>query len=198
MKLPQTNWSYEFEKAKVIKQGTLLLAEPFLEDENFRRAVVLVCRIDQQGTHGLLLNRPIDLRLQDVIENFPLDFNDKLYLGGPVGTDLIQVIHNRGTLIDGSMQIADGLFWGGDFEQIKKFIRNGTLTKAHLRFFIGYSGWDEGQLEIEVKDSSWIISTGANELIFHTQSKDMWQKKLSEMGGIYKFMASYPENPSLN
>jgi putative transcriptional regulator len=195
---PEKSWSFEYEKDKRIGVGTLLLAEPFMDDDNFRRAVVLVCRHDADGTHGLLLNKPIDLRLQDVIENFPLGYDGKLLLGGPVGTDLIQVIHNRGTLIEGSMKIADGVYWGGNFEQIKKLIRQGTLTSAHLRFFIGYSGWDEGQLDLEVRDSSWIITTGANELLFYHSPSEMWKEKMQAMGGMYKAMALYPESPMLN
>lgn len=195
---PEKSWSFEYEKDKRIGAGTLLLAEPFMDDDNFRRAVVLVCRHDADGTHGLLLNKPIDLRLQDVIENFPLGYDGKLLLGGPVGTDLIQVIHNRGTLIEGSMKIADGVYWGGNFEQIKKLIRQGTLTSAHLRFFIGYSGWDEGQLDLEVRDSSWIITTGANELLFYHSPSEMWKEKMQAMGGMYKAMALYPESPMLN
>jgi putative transcriptional regulator len=195
---PEKSWSFEYEKDKRIGAGTLLLAEPFMDDDNFRRAVVLVCQHDADGTHGLLLNKPIDLRLQDVIENFPLGYDGKLLLGGPVGTDLIQVIHNRGTLIEGSMKIADGVYWGGNFEQIKKLIRQGTLTSAHLRFFIGYSGWDEGQLDLEVRDSSWIITTGANELLFYHSPSEMWKEKMQAMGGMYKAMALYPESPMLN
>lgn len=198
MILPATTWSYEFEKGKQVKPGSLLLAEPFMDDDNFRRAVVLICRNDADGTHGLLLNKPVDLRLQDVIENFPLSYEGKLMLGGPVGTDLIQVIHNRGTLIEGSLKIAEGVYWGGNFEQIKKLIRQGTLTTAHLRFFIGYAGWDEGQLDAEIKDSSWIISTGANETLFYHHPENMWRLKLQSMGGVYKSMAGYPESPMLN
>lgn len=198
MIIPEKTWNYEFEKGKCIGPGTLLLAEPFMDDDNFKRAVVLICRHDKEGTHGLLLNKPIDLRLQDVIENFPMGYDSKLLLGGPVGTDLIQVIHNRGTLIEGSMQIADGVYWGGNLEQIKKCIRQGTLTAAHLRFFIGYSGWDEGQLDVELKDSSWIIASGANELMFYHTASAMWKDKMQAMGGVYKSMALYPESTMLN
>jgi len=61
MIIPEKTWSYEFEKGKQVKPGTLLLAEPFMDDDNFRRAVVLICRNDADGSHGLLLNKPVDL-----------------------------------------------------------------------------------------------------------------------------------------
>lgn len=68
----ETVWSYDFEKDKEIVPGRLLLSEPFMFDENFRRTVVLVCSHDNEnGTVGVILNKPINLRLNEVIEEFP-------------------------------------------------------------------------------------------------------------------------------
>ena len=76
-------WSYEFEKEKGLRAGHLLLSEPFMFDENFRRTVVLVCEHTvENGTVGLILNKPINLRLNDVVEGFPA-FRGKIFLGGP-------------------------------------------------------------------------------------------------------------------
>jgi len=191
-------WNYEYEKGKVIKPGTLLLAEPFMADENFRRSVILICRHDEDGTHGLLLNKPIKLRIQDLLNNFPLDFDAKLLLGGPVGTDVIQTVHNQGILLPDSVKLSDGVFWGGNFEQLKKYIRLGTMKTQHVRFFLGYSGWTPGQLEEELKENSWIIADGASDALFYSSSNTMWQDVLTKMGGIYKTMAGYPESPILN
>ncbi len=191
-------WSYELEKHKVIKPGSLLLAEPFMGDENFKRAVILICKHDKDGTDGLLLNKPIKLRIQDLLNNFPLDFDAKLLLGGPVGTDTIQALHNQGQLLPESTKISDGVFWGGDFEQIKKHIRQGNIKTQHIRFYLGYSGWSAGQLDEELNDNSWIISEGANQAIFYTETNMLWQSTLNNMGGIYKIMANYPESPILN
>ncbi len=197
--MSESIWSFELEKHKKIKPGTLLLAEPFMEDENFKRAVILVGKHDKDGTHGFLLNKPIKLRVQDLLNNFPLDFDAKLFLGGPVGTDIIQTLHNQGSLLPDSMQISDGVFWGGDFEQIKKHIRQGNLKTQHIRFYLGYSGWSSGQIEEELNDNSWIIAEGeANEAIFYSETNNLWQSILNKMGGIYKTMAKYPESPILN
>jgi putative transcriptional regulator len=78
-------WSYDFEKHKEIKAGQLLLSEPFMFDENFRRTVVLICSHDEtDGTVGIIINKPVNLRLNDVVHDFP-PFKAKLMLGGPVG-----------------------------------------------------------------------------------------------------------------
>lgn len=191
-------WSYEFEKGKGVKAGKLLLSEPFMFDENFRRTVVLVCEHTQEnGTVGLILNKPINLRLNDVVEGFP-PFKGKIFLGGPVGTDTMQFVHGLGDRIENSLKLADGLYWGGNYDQLKEMMANGEITTEHVRFFLGYSGWSSGQLDEELKDNSWIIADANAHHIFDTPHEHLWKIIMKEMGGVYTTMAGYPENPTLN
>lgn len=192
-------WNYDFEKSKSLQAGTILLSEPFMWDENFRRTVILLSSHHSvEGTSGVILNKPVKLELEDLLENFPKDFGGKLYLGGPVGTDLIQILHTVGDKLTGSQKICEGVYWGGDFNQLKKLIRQGEITSRHIRFYIGYSGWDAKQLQDELRDNSWIIASARHEYIFNTEPDTLWRKIMNDMGGIYHTMASYPENPNLN
>lgn len=191
-------WSYEFEKSKELKAGQLLLSEPFMPDENFRRTVVLVCEHTQEnGTVGLIVNKPINLRLNDIIQDFP-PFKGKVFLGGPVGTDTLQFLHMLGDQIEGSIKLADKLYWGGNFEQIKLLIQEEKIMTSQIRFYLGYSGWSAGQLDGELKDNSWIISPATSKHIFQTPHDALWKEVMRNMGGIYSTMAGYPENPALN
>ncbi|MDB5281682.1 MAG: protein yqgE [Bacteroidota bacterium] len=191
-------WSYEFERSKGLEAGQLLLSEPFMLDENFRRTVVLVCEHnDENGTVGLIVNKPINLRLNDVVEDFP-PFKGKLFLGGPVGTDTLQFLHSRGDEIEGSVKLNEGLYWGGNFEQLKLIIQSGKMKPAEIRFFLGYSGWGIGQLAQEMKDNSWIVTKATDKHIFKIPHEDIWRETMKEMGGVYNTMAGYPENPALN
>ena len=168
-------------------------------DENFRRTVVLVCRHHSvEGTSGVILNKPVKLELEDLLDSFPKGFNGKLYLGGPVGTDLIQIVHTLGDKLTGSHKLCDGVYWGGDFNQLKKLIRQGEITNKHIRFYIGYSGWDAEQLQEELKDNTWIISSARHAYAFSEEPDHLWRNIMNDMGGIYHTMASYPENPNLN
>jgi putative transcriptional regulator len=191
-------WSYEFEKSKELKGGQLLLSEPFMPDENFRRTVVLVCEhtIDN-GTVGLIINKPINLRLNDIMEDFP-PFKGKVFLGGPVGTDTLQFLHGLGNRIEGSVQLTDNLYWGGDFEQVKQLMREEKVQQNEIRFYLGYSGWSAGQLDSELKDNSWIITPATGKHIFQTPHEVLWREVMQKMGGIYSTMTGYPENPALN
>jgi putative transcriptional regulator len=200
--MPKNNpsiWNYAFERDKPIQSGSILLSEPFMWDENFRRTVILLCRHHSvEGTSGLILNKPVKLELEDLLESFPKGFGGKLYLGGPVGTDMIQILHTMGDKLTGSHKMCDGVYWGGDFNQLKKLIRQGEITNKHIRFYIGYSGWDAKQLQDELKDNSWIISQSRHAYIFDGEPDYLWKKIMNDMGGLYQTMASYPENPNLN
>ncbi|MCW3124720.1 MAG: hypothetical protein JWO03_378 [Bacteroidetes bacterium] len=192
-------WNFEFEKDKPLQAGSLLLSEPFMWDENFRRTVILICRHHSvEGTSGVILNKPVQLELEDLLENFPKGFGGKLFLGGPVGTDMIQMVHTMGHLLTDSQKLAEGIYWGGNFDQLKKLIRQGEITSNHVRFYIGYSGWDAKQLKDEIKENSWIITQAKHEYIFNDDPDGIWRKAMADQGGIYQTMASYPENPNLN
>lgn len=190
-------WSYEYEKDKKITPGKLLLSEPFMLDENFSRTVVLVCEHDMEnGTMGLILNKPVKIRLNEIVPTLP-PFLGNVYLGGPVGTDTMQFLHRLGEKIEGSVELADGLFWGGSFEQIKLLIENNNVKPDDIAFYIGYSGWGAEQIQDEMKSSSWIITQAKASYIFNYQD-NIWREALKEMGGVYATMAGYPENPILN
>jgi len=191
-------WNYEFERDKPIGPGQLLLSEPFMFDENFKRTVVLVCsHDDENGTVGLIINKPINIRLNDVIDDFP-EFKGKIYLGGPVGTDSIQFLHTLGSVMEGSIKLTDNLYWGGNFEQLKTMITEGHVKVEDVRFFLGYSGWSPGQLTQEMQDNSWIVAQANTNYIFKGDINTLWRDVMNDMGGLYRTMASYPENPMLN
>ncbi len=190
-------WSYENEKGKILAPGKLLLSEPFMLDENFSRTVVLICEHDlENGTMGLILNKPVKIQLNEVVPSLP-PFAGKVYLGGPVGTDTMQFLHRLGEKIEGSVELADGLFWGGNFEQIKLLIENNNVQADDIAFYIGYSGWGAEQLQVELESNSWIISQVEASNVFQYK-ETIWRDVLRNMGGIYETMAGYPENPILN
>lgn len=191
-------WSYEFEKGKDIDAGKMLLSEPFMFDENFKRTVVLVCSNDDvNGTVGLILNKSINIRLQDVIDDFP-PFKGKVFLGGPVGTDTIQFVHSLGDELEGSRKLNDHLYWGGNFKQLIGLIKEGKVKSDDVSFYLGYSGWEPGQLQQEMEDNSWIVAKANFKHIFRSDVQTLWREVMSDMGGVYATMSKYPESPILN
>lgn len=177
-------------------KGKILIAEPFLGDKNFERSVVLLCEHTTEGSFGLVLNQLTNLKLDDVMENIYSEL--PLYLGGPVGQNTLHFIHRLGNQIDGTIEIGNGIYWAGDFEQVKTLINIGKISENDIRLFVGYSGWSGGQLKNEIKQDSWILSEPDASLIFETPSKNFWREVLKRMGGQYKVLSNYPTDPRLN
>ncbi len=191
-------WSYEFEKQKGLSGGQLLLSEPFMFDDNFRRTVVLICSHDEEnGTVGLVLNKLTGLQLNDVLDDFPT-LKAPVFLGGPVGADTVQFIHSIGDEIEGSIQLSEHLYWGGNFEQLRSLIASGRATADNVHFYLGYSGWSPGQLLQEMQESTWIVANATSNYIFRSDMNGLWKEVMKNMGAIYAVMADYPENPILN
>lgn len=196
--MSQQPWGYEFEKDKTISSGSLLLSEPFMFDDNFKRTVVLICdHTKENGTVGLILNKVTDVKLEESIENFP-PTDAKVYWGGPVGTDSLLMLHTRGNDIADSIHLGDGVYWGGDFEQVKHMILANQLQTNEIQFYLGYAGWGYDQLYDEMRESSWVVAKANRKLLFDAPRHNLWHHVLHQMGGVYKTMAGYPENPILN
>lgn len=179
------------------KAGRLLVAEPFLDDGYFRRAVVLLVEHNEKGSLGFILNKPVDLRLNEAVQDFP-EYAESLFLGGPVQRDQLFYVHTLGELIEDSWPIGEGLWWNGNFETIRDMVEAGVIRPNQLRFFIGYSGWEAQQLEREMSEKAWFVSPMSTDLIFSEKPDALWGETLKRMGKNYGVMANFPQDPSLN
>lgn len=181
----------------MVKSGDILLAEPFLNDETFDRSVVLVGNHTEEGSFGFVLNKQSDLILSDVIDDLS-DFEVPIYIGGPVEQDTLHFIYRNELPLEGTVRLAENLFWGGDFEQLKDLLRQKVAEPNNIRFFVGYSGWSEGQLVEELSKKTWITYRPEINDIFDIPCQEMWRDLLKKMGGKYKILANYPSDPRLN
>ncbi|MBI3142370.1 MAG: YqgE/AlgH family protein [Bacteroidetes bacterium] len=182
-----------------VKSGDFILAEPFLPDTNFYRSVVYLAEHGPNGSIGFVVNQPLGLSLKDVIhteQTEELDF--PLYAGGPVGSDTLYVLHQLGDHVRDSRFIARHTYWGGDFEQIKYLLINKNADHRDLKLFLGYSGWEAGQLDEEMAQGSWIVLRGMDELIFSPQEVSIWEEALRKKGGRYALLAKSPKKPDWN
>ena len=181
-----------------LKKGHLLIAEPsIIGDLSFNRSVILLADHNAEGSVGFILNKPLKYTIKDLLPE--INSNFKIYNGGPVEQDNLYFIHNVPNLIPDSIEISDGIFWGGDFDLTKNLINTGILKKKNIRFFLGYTGWDSEQLENEMQASSWILTNNIYEnKILSKSSSHFWKEKIVELGGEYLIWSNAPENPILN
>jgi putative transcriptional regulator len=195
------NLNYDFYKlgGHIItpKKGKILISEPFLNDSYFKRAVVLITEHSKEGTVGFVLNKPVELSVSDILEDFP-PFEADISIGGPVGTNTVHYIHTLGDLIPNSAKIMKGIYWGGDFDAVKSLATAGTIGPKQLRFFLGYSGWRPDQLEEELAQNAWAVEDIDPAKIMNYTLESSWKTTLEEFGERYKMWLLTPDTPNLN
>ncbi len=178
--------------------GDLLISEPFLQDKNFVRSVVLLCDHNEEGSFGFVLNKPSILKLNEVIEE--LDFLEKeLFVGGPVEQNTLHFVYVGEQILEGSTEVGNQVWWGGNFEELVDKLKLNLIDPSLFRFFIGYSGWGAGQLMDEMDEETWIL---CHEKIakdsFLDTPEELWKSLLKNMGGEFRLIANYPRDPRLN
>ncbi len=178
-------------------KGKLLIAEPtILNDSSFNRTIVLLTEHTENNSVGFILNRPLDFTVNDIFPD--IDCHFKIYQGGPVEQDNLYFVHKIPQLLPNSIEVANGIFWGGSFKSLRDLLKNKILNTSDIRFFLGYSGWDRQQLEEEMNEKSWFVGENDFENIFSTDDKSLWKNKLLQKGGAYKLWANAPSNFNLN
>jgi putative transcriptional regulator len=179
--------------------GELLLSEPFLQDENFSRAVVLVCEHeDKIGSVGFVMNKPSILNLGDLVTE--LDFlKAEVFVGGPVEQNTLHFIYFGVQLMEESKPLGNDVWWGGDFSDLIQHINSGELDLNQVRFFMGYSGWSSGQLAAELSAESWIVySDPWSQELFDNSPDQLWRSLMKSKGGDFEIQSNYPIDPRLN
>lgn len=161
------------------------------------RTVVFICEHQDEGSFGFVLNKPYELTLDELITNFE-GFPIPVYYGGPVQVDTIHFIHQYPELIPGGQEVLKGVYWGGDFEQVTRLVKNQEIDYNKIRFFIGYSGWSDGQLNDELQEKTWLTVAATRKLVFHQKPNDLWKDSLRHLGGDYEIMINFPIDPKLN
>lgn len=179
------------------ERGRVLIAEPFLQDSYFKRSVVLLTEHTNEGTVGFVLNNPVNFRVDEVIRDFPV-INSLVSVGGPVRTDTIHYIHTLGHVIPNCEEIMEQVYWGGNLDVIKSGIIKGWIKEYQIRFFMGYSSWHPGQLEREIEENSWLVTSIDRLDVMHGSDILLWESILRNEGERYQMWTRYPENPTWN
>ena len=178
-------------------RGKILISEPFLRDATFGRSVVLLIDHTEEGSMGLIINKQLPIFVNDIIKEFKYIENIPLYKGGPIATDTLFYLHTLAD-IPGAIPISKGLYLNGDFDEIKKYILQGNKVDQHIRFFLGYCGWEGEQLNDELKENTWLVSKEENAYLMNGDTKDMWKQALEKLGSKYETWSRFPQVPTFN
>lgn len=139
-----------------LKAGLIIKSTDALNGSIFEETTILIVKHDNEGTTGFVTNKPLHKSLHELIEfnhSKPYPLRD----GGPVDTDHLFVLHKRPDIITRGEKIHSDFYLGGKMEDVIEAINTNGVNEQEIQLFIGYCGWDEGELEAEIKEGSWVI-----------------------------------------
>lgn len=182
------------------KVGNILVAQPFLDEFPFRHAVVyLVGKGDDGGFLGFVMDKLTGNYLNEVFEDIEFQNKIPIYYGGPVGNNRLFYIHRYGDKVRGCLHVEGDVYFSGDFNDLMAVVDNEGYNSEMLRFFVGYSGWDEGQLEKEIREQTWVVADSPGISILFNESGDaLWHNVVRSLGEDYKSWLYHPLHPSSN
>ena len=172
-------------------KGQLLLATPNLQDPQFKDSVVLLCHHDESGSMGLIINRPQDISIADVLTDIQLTLDEPSlehlpelqqhsYEGGPQDPFRGFVLHNRYFVYESTMQISPELHLTTSKDVLEQWVQQKGPDECML--ILGYAGWSSGQLEQEILDNHWLITAASSDIIFHTPPELRWALAAQSQG----------------
>ncbi len=181
-------------------QGHLLIASDTLLDANFYRTVVLIVQHNEHGALGLILNRPLDMTLEDVweqISEMPCLNDAPLHQGGPCEGTLM-ILHGDDSL--SPLEVLPGVYFSTEKEDVEHLV-SGYGDNSPAKFFVGYSGWSADQLEGELESGAWLTLPATARHIFETAG-DLWTIlcRRINLTATYPWLSIHliPDDPSVN
>lgn len=181
--------------------GALLVSEPFLHEEYFNHAVISLVEYEPGGgAMGVVLNNESDYSLQELVEGVKVKEPIPVYCGGPLASDRLFFIHTLGDVIPGTQPLADGVWIGGEFDPMLSIINDRYELDGNIRFFLGYSGWTDSQLEDELSNKVWAVTgmpSSPHDLL--TGDGDAyWHRTVRTLGSDFRGWLYHPQNPAVN
>lgn len=182
------------------ERGRLLISDPMMEEAHFRRSVVMILDRDADKGHlGLTLNKSTSITLGDIIPGWQPGEKIPVFCGGPVDLERLFLLHTLGDIIEDATEVSPGIFVGGDVERILQYIEDGGETEGRLRFFLGYSGWSQGQLETEIARHSWAVAeAGDARGLLSGAENSYWRRNVKRLGESYRSWLVVPPDPMDN
>jgi putative transcriptional regulator len=175
-------------------RGHLLVAAPTLVDPNFARAVVLIAEHTDEGALGVVLNRPSDATVGEVVPDLSslVDEEDPVFAGGPVQTGGVMVLAEFEDPADAALPV------DGELGFVALEADMDEVSAGRARAFAGHAGWGAGQLDAELAEEAWFVAPFEREDAFADDPEELWSRALTRKGGAYALVARMPEDPSLN
>jgi len=190
---------YSKRTAHPLKIGNVLISIPLSGDYYFDRTVILLVEHNEKGSFGIMLNKSLPITIQDIFKNIVSKQESiPIFNGGPLDVGTLFVLHTYGDLLNGSSLITDGVHFGGLPYDLLQSIKKDTLDENLIRFYLGYTGWEVGQLESELNKNMWVIGQFQENLLFHNNDEECWKTAVTALGKRYYSWFNIVKQPFLN
>jgi putative transcriptional regulator len=175
-----------------IKPGKVLIAQKFWENELLHRSVILILEHDETGSTGIILNKA-----KFIAQTVPFyNASEALLYGGTFDSHRLGFIHQIKNLAR-TIKISDDIYYSENCLQLQKKISEGELNTRQVKAFMGFTVWNEGQLEKEMIEKKWWIDNFKMSELQEVESDKLWEYKLMKKGNLYGLFGSM-NDPGLN
>ncbi len=158
-----------------LKVGSILISSPLMDDDAFLEKVILITEYNKNGAIGFILNQPFERKLNELVE-----FNKakpySIYVGGPMEKEHLYMLHNVPDAVQVGTLIYGNTYLNGNFNQAVHYINTRSDAPKHLKICIGYCGWNNLELETEIEEGSWLVTSATNEIVFTNNPSNLWQQ----------------------
>ena len=183
------------------QRGSLLVAKPTVGDFFFKRSLILSVDPDEgEGAMGVVVNHYMGYNLRDIMPDIETVEEIPLFLGGPVGTQMLFYLHTLGPdVIPESIDVGDGVYFGGNFDAVRRYVELGGPVEGRIKFIVGYSGWAKDQIASEIERHDWaVLNDCGRGLLMDDGDDDQWRKAVSRFGDRYRMWLNLPSDPTNN
>lgn len=176
----RTVHALQYEPQQNVSIGSILVAKEKLGDPNFAESVVLIVQADEEeGTLGIVINRPSDVPLSQVFPHIKHATADPVYMGGPVGITVGQALLRLPEKADDATPVSGDVYVTASKKLIEKSVAS-RAGPSKFRLFLGYAGWAPGQLEAEIRLGAWSVLKGRSNIIFDSDPSSLWDRLIRE------------------
>ncbi|MEJ2344165.1 MAG: YqgE/AlgH family protein [Gammaproteobacteria bacterium] len=163
-----------------------LIAMPRLADPNFFRTVTYICEHNNQGALGIVINRPLELTLGEILDHMDLHADaaavadQRVYMGGPVQQERGFVLHRPATDWGSTLQVTERIGLTTSRDILVSIARGEGPERALIA--LGYAGWGAGQLERELAENAWLSGPADEDILFDSPDDERWQQAAALLG----------------
>jgi putative transcriptional regulator len=170
-----SNFSKHLSEEMNINSGTFLISTPALQDSIFEKTIIFIAEYNEQGSLGFVINNVFPRTLNELVE-FKHSKAFPLFDGGPVEKEGLFFLHRRADVIEDGKPVTNSVYMGGNFKQAVTCINNSSIQPNNIKLFIGYCGWNAGELEAEIAEGSWLILDVDIATVFEQDTTLLWKK----------------------